>query len=303
MIRGYKIGAKPRFLLAVGSKEYSQGTLELGTQVAQAFEAELSVIYVGEKVRGISEAEMLITRAALAKWEIYHPGVEVLQWAYQELLRHGCLDVPQDVEVFSAEDLAYEQGHFKVVVPCRKGRKVTLLLREGEILHELQRECRHGEYTLTIIGGSQKRQLAPELVYFLPTSVFVIQNFDPRKRYRLLLCVDDSPHTPKAVQFGALIAAHQGYEVDLLTVSKTGEFRQGYRRAAANAHRLLERKGIPHRQFFETGEPVEVFLRMAGQDHILVMGASTQNPLMKIFKSSRPLEVVKRSQGPVLVVR
>ena len=86
-------------------------------------------------------------------------------------------------------------------------------------------------------------------------------------------------------------------------MSKKEYFGDGYRGAAEKAAKYLKRAGIKHQNYFETGTPAEMILEKAGNDHIIVMGASTQSPLIKFFKGSKPLSVLERCNCPILVVK
>ena len=54
---------------------------------------------------------------------------------------------------------------------------------------------------------------------------------------------------------------------------------------------------------FEIGKPVEKIIEMAGEDHIIIMGASTQSPIAKFFVGSKPLNVMQKSNCPILIVK
>ena len=74
-----------KFLLAISSIEFSGPTLKVGAMIAQAFNAQLNVVYVGKKTKAMHEGPLDLTRSNLSKWNILHPGIEVLEWAFKEL--------------------------------------------------------------------------------------------------------------------------------------------------------------------------------------------------------------------------
>ena len=292
-----------KFLLGIGSKQYSESTLNIGSRVARSFGADLSIVYVGEKPKQVFEARVKLARDALANWEIYHPGIDVLQWAFEYLKTSGFLAEEGESNVFDPKNIVEEKGHFRMVLPAIYGQNVSLILREGDIIGELRRECIENDYTVTIIGGSRGRRMAHNLLQYVPSSIFVVKNVDLSKKYTVLLCVDDSKATKRAVRFGATLAGTLGGEVDLLTVSKTTRFGTGYRRAAGAAARFLSTKKITYNKQFITGDPVETIVELAGENHIIVMGASTQSPLQKFFFGSKPIKTLELARCPILVVR
>jgi nucleotide-binding universal stress UspA family protein len=145
--------------------------------------------------------------------------------------------------------------------------------------------------------------MAHDLIQYIDSSIFVVNQLDLEIKYRILLAVDDSAGTEKAVAMGARVANAFGIEVDILTVSKKDNFGEGYKQAAENAGKVLESAGIQYEQLFRVGEPASVIKKEAGDNHIIIMGRSSQNPLMKFIKGSKPLKVMEDCSCPVLIVK
>jgi nucleotide-binding universal stress UspA family protein len=293
-----------KFLLAVGSKEYSKATLHLGAQIAQTFKASLGVVYVGKKAKEMFSTSVNLARDNMSQWDLHHPGIEVLRWAYGELGKLCPDNAALQASGFNPEHIVEEDGRFKMILPASPACQVDLILREGEIIEELREELLESSYDLAIIGGSQStRRMAHDLIQFLPSSVLVMQGLDLRKQYKILLLVDDSEATKRSVDLGATIAKRMGYPIKTLTVSKTRRFGPGYSGAANWAKEHLEAEGLEVEQHFITGDPVNTFVEFAGDDHIIVMGASGQNPLKMMFFGSKPIKTLERSDVPILIVR
>ena len=94
-----------------------------------------------------------------------------------------------------------------------------------------------------------------------------------------------------------------GIKVDLLAVSKTNKFGKGYRNAAKRAAKMMRRMGIEYENHFKHGDPAVVIRETAGNDHIIVMGTSTKNPIAKFFMGSKPLQVMESNPCPILIVK
>lgn len=293
-----------KFLLAISSSQYSGPTLKLGAEIAQVFGAELNIIYVGPKAKSMVESSVELTRSSLSKWNIYHPGIEVLEWAFKELQKLCPENADLNQATFDPKNIVGDGNRFKVILPATQGCKVQLTLREGELIEELRDELQMDEYAMTIIGGSQgKRKMAHDLIQYLPSSIFVARNLNLRKKYKLLLLVDDSELTEKSVRFGAEIAKTEKWEIRTLTVSKNDRFGPGYTGAAKKAKKYLEKQGLTVEQFFLTGDPVNTFVEFAGDNHIMIMGESTANPLKKFFKGSKPINTLEKSTAPILIIK
>ena len=290
-----------RFLVAVSSTIYSERTLQIGSAVANAFAADLSVVYVGDRPKEILSTGVGLSRDTLVNWNIHQPGVDVLRWAYRRLQEYEFID--PSAEQFDPANQVGDADHIRVVVPHVHGEKIRLILREGEPVDELKKETEYRDYLLTIVGGGSRKRLTRQLVQFVDTSLLFVKNFEPNRNYKVLLCVDDSRATKRAVIFGAQVATHFKSQVELLTVSKTKRFGPGYRGAAQWAEHYLKRQRVPFTQHFETGDPITIFTRMAGSDHIIIMGKSKQSPLKTFLIGSKPGETVLRAQGPVILVK
>lgn len=291
-----------RILVAISSKEYSENTLRIGSDVADAFHADLSVVSVVPKPRELLATGLELAQAAMLEWSIYHPGMENLVWAYERLQDYKFVDPTDDA--FDPRNLISEGDRHRMLVPHTHGSKISLILREGEPLGELHKETEGRDYSLTIVGGGQKSRLTRQLIQFVDTSIMFVKNFDPDLQYRLLICVDDSRATKKAVVFGGRIAQELHMEVDLVTVSKTKQFGKGYRGAAEWAAHYLERHKVVYKQhFIPSSDPATSFADVAGTDHIIIMGKSKMHPLKAWLVGTTPGDTVLKANCPVIIVK
>ncbi len=61
-------------LIAIGGKEYSKPTLDLGMKVANALEATTTIAYVGKKISQFSEKDVSVVHQNLDDRELYRPA-------------------------------------------------------------------------------------------------------------------------------------------------------------------------------------------------------------------------------------
>jgi nucleotide-binding universal stress UspA family protein len=292
-----------KFLIAVGSRTYSEPTLRVGMQIAKAFQASATIVYVGEKISKYMVGHIQLAHERLEEWDFKRPGVEVLEWAFHFLAENGYI-TPLTIETGFRQNKLVDQGtRAELYLQGTVCSEVNLILRNGDIISELREEVAREHYDVTIIGGSQKRRMGHDLIQFIGSSIFVVNNFQPDEKYRLLIAVDDSPGTNKAIKFGARIAHELGMEVTLLTVSKKDYFGKGYRGAANRAAKFMRRAGVTHENLFKVGDPATVIKATAGKNSIIVMGASRKHPLAKFFTGSKPLKVMEDCYCPVLIVK
>ena len=74
-----------KILIAIGSKHYSEPTLNLGMKVAEAFNAKTTIIDVGKKVSEFSSQLVELAQDQMESWDFDPPGVDVLAVSYTHL--------------------------------------------------------------------------------------------------------------------------------------------------------------------------------------------------------------------------
>ena len=288
-----------KFLIAIKNKDdKAKNILEIGCKIAEGFAADLTICYVGRKSKALIEGDVNLARLSMAEWNIYHPGLEILEWAFNILKDKGF--APDTT--FDVENLVEENDRIRLVLPETTDYQIRLVLREGELLSELNQEVKRGEFDIAIIGSPRRTRMIQKLAQFLDTSIFFVKNFNPNCDYKILLCVDDSRATKRAVIFSTRISKQFSSDITSVTVSKTSFFGKGYRNAHIWAERYLKRKNITFESRLLSGNPVDVFVNEAGKDHIIIMGKAKGNEIIKFVLGSKPIHTAQRANCPVLLV-
>lgn len=293
-----------KILIAISSKEYSKPTLQVGMWIAKAFNASVTIAYVGQKISAFATSDIGLAQESIAKWGIDRPGVKVLEWAFNYLADHKYFSA-ETVEAGFQKNTLIDRGKNRLEL-FLKGtfcEDVNLILRRGDIIPELRNEVQQGGYDITIIGGSKKRRMTHDLVQYINSSIFVVNNFLSYQEYRLLQAVDDSKGTTKAIEYGSQVAKAFKLPVDVLTVSKRDSFGKGYMGAHKKALQAFEKVGTRPVSMLKVGDPVNTILDAATKNHLIVMGVSHMNPIIKLFKGSKPLNVMKKCSCPILIVK
>ena len=293
-----------KILIAVSSKEYSGPTLDVGMNIARALKASTTIVDVGQKISEFSSKDVSLANELMESWDLDRPGVDVLEWAYTYLAENKFIE-PQAIEAGFPKNLLVESGSNRAEVYLKGSvvENLNLILRNGDIIEELRDEVQTYNYDVAIIGGSGKRSMAHDLIQYIDSSIFIVNNFNLKQDYRILLAVDDSSGTAKAVKYGVRVAQAFGIDVDLVTISRDDHFGEGYKNASARAAKLMRRSGVAAETLFKVGEPVNTIVEIAGNNHIIIMGASTQSPIAKFFIGSKPLNVIEACNCPVLIVK
>ena len=288
-----------KFLIAIKNKKNeARNVLEIGCKIAEGFSADLTICYVGKKSQALIEGDVNLARKSLAEWNIYHPGLEVLEWAFDILKSKGFAGEAE----FNVENLVENSERIHMVLPKAKEYQIRLVLREGELLSELNKEGKRENFDIAIVGSPNRKRMIHQIAQFLDTSILFVKNFNPGWDYKILLCVDDSRATKRAVIFSTRISKQFSAEINNVTVSKTTFFGTGYRNAHKWAERYLQRMDVPFSSMLLNGNPVDEFVRKAGEDHIIILGKSKGNEIIKFIWGSKPIHTAQRANCPVLLV-
>ena len=288
-----------KFLIAIkNTNDESRNILDIGCKIAEGFSADLTICYVGKRSKELIEGDVNLARLSMSEWNIYHPGLEVLEWAFNILQKNGFAPETK----FDVENLVEENGRIRMVLPKTTDYQIRLVLREGELLSELNHEVQHGAFDIAIIGSPKRKRMIQKIAQFLDTSIFFVKNFNPNWNYKILLCVDDSRATKRAVIFSTRISKQFSADITSVTVSKTSFFGKGYRNAYLWAERYLKRVNITFESKLLSGNPVDVFVEEAREDHIIIMGKAKGNEIIKFVFGSKPIHTAQKANCPVLLV-
>ena len=293
-----------KILIAISSKEYSGPTLDVGMNIARTLKSSTTIVDVGNKISEFSLKDISMANELMETWDLDRPGVDVLEWAYKYLEKNQFIDSLDNSNDMSKHSLLESgSGRAEILLKGRTIKDLSLILRNGDIIHELRDEVQTFNYDLTIIGGSGQRNMAHDLVQYIDSSIFIVNNFNLNQNYKILLAVDDSPGTSKAIKYGIRVAQAFNNKVEILTISEKKNISDGCVQASNRAEKMLRRSGIDFDKNYQVGEPVKTIIDTAADDHIIIMGASSQSPLAKFFMGSKPLSVMRNCNCPVLIVK
>ena len=293
-----------KILIGISSKKFSEPTLDVGMRISSTLNSSTTILDVGEKINEFSYKDVSIANQLMESWDIDRPGVEVLEWAYNYLLKENHITRHSNDAGFSKNLLIDKgNGRSEVFLKGAAVKNLSLILRNGDIIEELRDEVQSFNYDLTIIGGSGQRSMAHDLVQYIESSIFVVNNFNQKQKYRILLAVDDSPENKKAVKFGVRVAQAFNIEVDLITISNDQNIPESLKKSSLRAEKMMRRSGVRSKAEFIKGELVDTLVDIAKEDHIIIMGKSSHSPIARFFLGSKPLDVLNASNCPILIVK
>ena len=293
-----------KILIAIGSKHYSEPTLNLGMKVAEAFKAKTTIIDVGEKVSEFSSQLVELAQDQMESWDFDPPGVDVLEWAFNYLSENSLIDAKQ-IETGFPKNRLIDDGEDRKLVYLSGTvcEDVNLILRHGEIITELREEVQFGKYDVTIVGKSQKRNMSHDLIQYINSSILVVNEYDDENFNRVLLPVDNFPGSMKAAKYAIRVAMSYDVGIDILNVLDENKSKNEDSSNVSKIIKLIRRSGVDHKYIKEDGDPVEKIIEKSNNDKIIVMRASNMSPIKRYFRGSKPLSVMNSCNVPILIVK
>ena len=293
-----------KILIAIGSKHYSEPTLNLGMKVAEAFNAKTTIIGVGKKVSEFSSQLVELAQDQMESWDFEPPGVDVLEWAFNYLSENSLIDAKQ-IETGFPKNRLIDDGEDRKLVYLSGTvcEDVNLILRHGEIITELREEVQFGKYDVTIVGKSQKRNMSHDLIQYINSSILVVNEYDDENFNRVLLPVDNFSGSMKAAKYAIRVAISYNVGIDILNVLDENKSKNEDSSNVSKIIKLIRRSGVDHKYIKEDGDPVEKIIEKSNNDKIIVMRASNMSPIKRYFQGSKPLSVMKSCNVPILIVK
>ena len=293
-----------KILIAIGSKEFSKPTLNLGMKVAQAFNAKTTIIDVGEKISEFSSQLVELAQDQMESWDFDPPGVDVLEWAFNYLSENNLIDVTQ-LETGFPKNRLIEDGEDRKMVYLSGTvcEDVNLILRNGDIISELRDEVQYGKYDVTILGKSRKRNMSHDLLQYINSSVLIVNNYDNQKFDKILLPLNDADGMMKVAKYAIRVAMALNVGIDIFTVINKKSLNQEKSYNIKKVIKLIRRSGVQFTNEEKEGEVVDQIIKKADKNKIIVMKASNMSPIKRYLKGSVPLSVMNESDVPILIVK
>ena len=291
-------------LIAIGGKEYSKPTLDLGMKIANAFEATTTIAYVGKKISQFSEKDVSVVHQNLDDRELYRPGVRTLEWAYDFLESKNYINKKDPNITFNDHLIIDEENsRMRVLLKGSHSNKIDLILRTGEIIDQLRSEVETNGQDITIVGGGGNKGMHHNLVQFIDSSVMVVKNYSVNKQYKILLPVNNSLGSNKAIDIAEQFAKSKKLPVEIITVLENKPSDDTLKNILNKTEKRFTKEGIKNTAMVLEGNPVKTIVKHAKDDSLVMLGVSPKNPILKYFFGSKPISIAQQCNCPVLVAK
>ena len=292
-----------KILIAIGGKEFSKPTLDLGMKIANSFKSSTTIAYVGKKISQFSEKDVSVVHQNLDDRELYRPGIRTLEWAYDFLISKKYIE-EKELNKFNDYLLVDEENsRMKVLLKGQQSDNIDLIMRTGEIIEQLKNEVEKNNHDITIIGGGGNKGIHQKLVQFIDSSVFVVKNYSVNKTYKILLPINESKGSDMAIETAINFAKSYKLDVEIISVPENGKSIDEVEKILSKTKEKFSKSKINSKTKIIEGSTVNSIVNYAKDDSIVILGVSPKNPIMKYFFGSKPLSIAKKCNCPVLITK
>lgn len=292
-----------KILIAIGGREFSKPTLDLGMKIANSFKSSTTIAYVGKKISQFSEKDVSVVHQNLDDRELYRPGIRTLEWAYDFLISKKYIE-EKDSNKFDDYLLVDEENsRMKVLLKGQQSDKIDLIMRTGEIIEQLKDEVETNKHDITIIGGGGNKGIHQKLIQFIDSSVFVVKNYSVNKKYKILLPVNDSKGSDMAIETAINFAKSYKLNVEIVSVPEGKKSIEEVEKILKKTKEKFSKNRIKTTTKLIDGSAVNSIVNYAKDDSIVILGVSPKNPIMKYFFGSKPLSIAQKCNCPVLITK
>ena len=297
------LGNTMKILIAIGGREYSKPTLDLGMKIANSFKSSTTIAYVGKKISQFSEKDVSVVHQNLDERELYRPGIRTLEWAYDFLISKEYIQekVANKFDDYLLVD--EENSRMKVLLKGQQSDKIDLIMRTGEIIEQLKNEVETNNHDITIIGGGGNTGIHQKLIQFIDSSVFVVKNYSVKKKYKILLPVNDSKGSDMAIETAINFAKSYKLNVEIVSVPEGNKPIDEVENILKKTKEKFSKNRIRTSTKLIDGTPVNSIVNYAKDNSIIILGVSPKNPIMKYFFGSKPLSIAQKCNCPVLITK
>ena len=297
------LGNTMKILIAIGGREYSKPTLDLGMKIANSFKSSTTIAYVGKKISQFSEKDVSVVHQNLDERELYRPGIRTLEWAYDFLISKEYIQekVANKFDDYLLVD--EENSRMKVLLKGQQSDKIDLIMRTGEIIEQLKNEVETNNHDITIIGGGGNTGIHQKLIQFIDSSVFVVKNYSVNKKYKILLPVNDSKGSDMAIETAINFAKSYKLNVEIVSVPEGNKPIDEVENILKKTKEKFSKNRIRTSTKLIDGTPVNSIIDHAKDNSIIILGVSPKNSIMKYFFGSKPLSIAQKCNCPVLITK
>ena len=281
--------------------------LRIGAELSQSLDDEISSLTARSGTPATEEPPPVGVDLPVEDWSELQPGIQLLIQALVYLEKIGFLSRQNSINI-----RAVRNGYlFLGTTPA--GRRVPFYERYGHLIEVLNYEVDEHQQDLVVVGAPRRQGLGRfvsgdrvnHLARDLHASVFLVRNGDLNSRF--LVCADGTPSARRLFPLlKELLPAVRG-PVDIIWVREpdtTEEETEAGNECVQRARAWLDSCGKEGDLLLPEGErPEELIREEAGDESVIVMGASLRHDVHHRMRGSLPLQILAKTESSVLLAK
>jgi nucleotide-binding universal stress UspA family protein len=296
-----------KILVYTDGKPAAVAALQIGAALGERLNAEIAVLTARPGSHAIEEPPPVGVDFPLERKGGLHPGLQILAQGMEQLIAMGFLAVQENINV------RVVRSGYLFLGETTAGRRVPFYERYDHLLDGLNHEIDEHQHDLIIIAPPQRTGVgrffmgdtSRLLALDLHGSVLLARKGNLESRF--LVCADGSPSARRLFPLLKSILPAISAQVDIIWVRDPGaadeEIRAG-EECVERARAWLDRCGKEGDLLMRTGDPPEdLILEAAGDNSVVVMGASLRHDVHHRLRGSVPLQVLGKTESSVLLAK
>jgi nucleotide-binding universal stress UspA family protein len=288
-------------------KPASAAALHFAVSLKKRLSAQLAIITVRSGTHATEDPPPVGIEFPLTEKKQLPPGLLILADSMDILTQEALLVPPKFITIHDLPN-----GHmFKI--RSATGDFISFHECFGHFIETLNREVDQHRYTLLIISPPRRSGLrrlmvgdtTRRLALDLHTSILVVRGGNPDSRF--LICADGSASSRRQYPLLKVLLPAVRRPVELVWVKVPGSDPEHIRNAEEclrHASDWLEtcgKSGPVNR--LESENPADMILKTAGDNSVIVMGASLRHDVYRRMMGSLPMQVLSKTDSSVILVK
>jgi nucleotide-binding universal stress UspA family protein len=295
-----------KILVYTDGKPAAASALRFAAGLATRLSAEMAVGTIRPGTYVTEEPPPVGVDFPISRWHELPVGIQILVQAAELLAAEGFLSPQANLTIRDVPN-----GHI-FVGNTASGRRVPFYELFGAFIDVLNHEVAEHHYNLLVIAAPRRRAFGRfalgdptrELALDLHSSMLVVRG--GHLDGRLLVCTDGSPSARRQFPMLRDLLPAMTQPIELVCVRKTSASEDDVRQAdecLQHAQSWLEncgKGGVVHK--LKGDRPLELILETAGNDSVIMMGASLRHDLYRRTRGSLCMQVLAQTESSVLLV-
>lgn len=296
-----------KVLLYTDGKPAAMEALRFGAHLIKRLDVQLSVITVRPGTHASEEPPPIGVELPFSDRSLNTPGIKPLANAAEALAGMGIFPLPEAITI---RDMA--KGHMFV---CKSADDERIPFYEafGHFTEALNNEVDEHRYDLLIIAPPLRSRLGRlvigdtprKLALDLHTSVLFVRGGHCESRY--LVCADGSPASHRQFPILRQMLPAIVPPVDLICVQTPDSNESDIETARSCLDRAQQWLGncgkLGTVTYNEHKSRADAIIEAAGEDSVIIMGASLRHDVYKRMRGSLPMRILDKTVSSVLLAK